>query len=57
MENFEILELQVGLLSPNQDPFLPPFSSSPLPELTTPICSPNLHLLPSPLFPLLTQGP
>ena len=26
MENFEIPELQVGLLSPKQDPFLPPVS-------------------------------
>ena len=39
MENFEILELQVGLLSPNQDPFLPPFPHSPSPKLNTPICS------------------
>ena len=39
LENFEILESQEGLLSPNQDPFVPPFPHSPLPELNTPICS------------------
>ena len=41
MENFQILELQGGLFSPNQDPFLPPFPHSPSPELNTPICSPK----------------
>ena len=28
--NCGIPELEVGLLSPNQDPFLPPFPNSPL---------------------------
>ena len=39
LENFEIPELQIGLLSPNKDPYLPPFPHSPLPELNTPIWS------------------
>ena len=44
LENFNILELQVGLLSPNQDPFLPPFPHSPLPGLNMPSCSPKSTL-------------
>ena len=44
LENFEIPEVQVGLISPNQDPFLPPFPHRPLPELNTPSCSPKSTL-------------
>ena len=58
LENFEIMELQVGLLSSSQDPFLPPFPHSPLPEINTPIYSPKSALTAISLIPsLLTSGP
>ena len=56
LENFDIPELQVGLLSPNQDPFLPPFPHSPLPELYMPSCSPKSTLTSFSLIPPYSPG-